>query len=118
MNKSTSRSSLTSNGGGKKQRRKLDISTFEWTDDAISKFEIDHEIQSKGSNALFKEIDGVPQIAEQPEDMDHKIARVQYRKKEEEERQVKIEAIKAALPMKTETVLSGFVPNLEDGTAS
>jgi dynein heavy chain, axonemal len=117
MNKASSKSSLGSQSAStKKTRRKIDYDNFEWTDDAISKFEYDSEQASKGSSALFKEVDGVP-VVNKDEDMDHKIARVQYRKKEEA---LRLERI-ASMPIgeaKEETVLSTFKANVEEGTAS
>ena len=94
----------------KQPRRKLKSEEFEWTDDAIMKFENAAEEESKGNNASKdNEEDGVPVVSAEPEDMDVKIARVQRRKRAEEDR-IRRQELLPKPPAKMDSNLDQFVP--------
>ena len=74
-----------STGGRKTLRRKLNVESFEWTDEAISRFDSTGAAEeSKGSPQEKGDGDGErssSSLPTEPEDMDRTIARVQQRKK-------------------------------------
>ena len=108
-------------GGRKAIRRKLNVESFEWTDEAISRFDSTEAAeeskgspQEKGGGDTEK---GSSSLPTEPEDMDRTIARVQQRKKEEAARQARRDARPTEAP-RAETLLSTFTMDTETGVGA
>ena len=102
--------------GKRKAPRKLQMDSFEWTDDAILKFENQNSSASEESKAgsanknTGKDVekDGVPVTSDDPIPMEVTIARVQRRKMLEAERLSRLASLPKPPPQQA-TVLSEFV---------
>ena len=110
-----------SSTGTSKAGRKLNMDSFEWTDEAITKFDENTAAEeSKGASPGAKVSDGEKggsALPTEPEDMDLTIARVQKRKKEEAVRKAKRDALPKP-PARAETILSTFVLDAESGSGA
>ena len=113
--------SQSRSGGRKAIRRKLNVESFEWTDEAISRFDSTEAAeeskgspQEKGGGDTEK---GSSSLPTEPEDMDRTIARVQQRKKEEAARQARRDARPTEAP-RAETLLSTFTMDTEAGVGA
>jgi len=102
----------------KPPRRKLRSDEFDWSDEAILKFESNAEEETKNNASVeLNEENGVPIVSAEPEDMDVMIARMQRRKKAEAERKKRV-ALMHKAPAKPVTILSTFTPADDDITTA